>query len=183
VLAVARRLFAQHGYAQTSIRAIAAEAAVNQAQVVTYFGGKEALFLEAVSGFEMPGDVLGGGIDGMGARIARVYVDRWENMAQDDPWMALLRSSGSHEPSYQLLTAALQTQQTEPLARALGESGDGPVRNALVQCLIAGMILERYIYAWEPTRSIPAPVFEAALASSLQHAISGPLAAARNVTT
>jgi hypothetical protein len=44
-----------------------------------------------------------------------------------------------------------------------------------VECLIAGMIMARYIYRLEPARSLPAEAFEAALASSFQHAISGPL--------
>jgi hypothetical protein len=47
----------------------------------------------------------------------------------------------------------------------------------MVECLIAGMILTRYIYRLEPARSLPAPAFEAAFANSLQQAISGPLPA------
>src|SRR5581483_9115288 len=93
VLAAARRLFAMHGYAQTSIRAIAAQADVNHALVLSYFGDKEGLFMEAVGRFEIPSDALDGPIDGMGARIARAYMERWESMPEDDPWLALVRSS------------------------------------------------------------------------------------------
>ena len=59
----------------------------------------------------------------------------------------------------------------------MGETGEGPLRSAMVECLIAGMIMARYIYRLEPARSLPAAVFEAALANSLQLAISGPLPA------
>jgi AcrR family transcriptional regulator len=177
VLAAARRLFAAKGYEQTSVRAIAAAADVNQALVVTYFGGKEALFMEAVGRFEISQDALAGGTDGLGARLARAYVERWENMADDDPWPALVRSAVSHEASRELLAAALAAQRTVPLGRVLGESPDGPVRMAMVQSLIAGMIMERYIYRFEPARSLPASAFQAALAGLLQHAISGPLTA------
>jgi AcrR family transcriptional regulator len=176
VLAAARRLFAKNGYARTSIRAIAAEADVNHALVVTYFGGKEALFMEAVGRFQIPQDALAGDIEGMGARIARAYVERWENMADDDPWLALVRSSLSHEGSYQLLRSELEAQQAAPLSAILGGAGDGPARGAMVECLIAGMIMARYIYRIEPARSVPAATFEAAFASSLQQAISGPIA-------
>ena len=92
--------FAENGHARTSIRAIAAEADVNHALVVTYFGGKEALFMEAVGRFQIPRDAILGDIEGMGARIARAYMERWENMAEDDPWLVLVRSSLSHEGSY-----------------------------------------------------------------------------------
>jgi AcrR family transcriptional regulator len=178
VLRAARRLFAKNGYAQTSIRAIAAEADVNHALVVTYFGGKEALFMEAVGRFEIPQNVLEGSLDGMGARIARAYMERWENMADDDPWLALVRSSFSHEGSYQLLRSELEVQQTVPLREALGGTREGLQRSAMVECLIAGMIMTRYIYRLEPAGSLPAAAFEAAFASSLQQAISGPLPAA-----
>ena len=176
VLAAARRLFAARGYEQTSIRAIAAEADVNQALVITYFGSKQALFMEAVGRFEVPRAAIADGTNGLGARLARAYVDRWETMAEDDPWPALVRSAVTHEASRELLRSALEAQRTVPLGKVLGETGDGQVRTAMVQTLIAGMIMERYIYALEPTRSLPVPVFEAALADLLQHAISGPLA-------
>lgn len=175
VLAAARRLFAAKGYAQTSIRAIAAAADVNQALVITYFGGKQALFMEAVGRFEIPGDALAGGRGDLGARLARAYVGRWENLTDDDPWPALVRSAVSDEASRQLLRSALETQLAVPLGQALGDDGDGPVRNAMVQCLIGGMIMERYIYALEPACSLPAAAFEAALAALLQHAITGSL--------
>ena len=177
MLAAARRLFAKNGYAQTSIRAIAAEADVNHALVVTYFGGKEALFLAAVGRFQIPQDALEGSVEGIGAAIARAYVQRWENMAEDDPWLALVRSSFSHEASYQLLRSELTAQQTVPLRELLGGMGEGPVRSAMVECLIAGMIMARYFYRLEPAGSLPVHAFEAAFAASLQQAISGPLAA------
>ena len=175
VLTAARRLFAAKGYAQTSIRAIAAAADVNQALVITYFGGKQALFMEAVGRFEIPGDALAGGRGDLGARLARAYVGRWENLTDDDPWPALVRSAVSDEASRQLLRSALETQLAVPLGQALGDDGDGPVRNAMVQCLIGGMIMERYIYALEPACSLPAAAFEVALAALLQHAITGSL--------
>jgi hypothetical protein len=55
----------------------------------------------------------------------------------------------------------------------LGRADDAPQRSAMVECLIAGMIMTRYIYRLEPARSLPAAAFEAAFANSLQHAISG----------
>jgi AcrR family transcriptional regulator len=176
VLAAARRLFAERGYAQTSIRAIAQEADVNHALVVTYFGGKEALFMEAVGRFQIPPTALQGSTGDMGARIARAYMERWENMADDDPWLARVRSSLSHEASYKLLRTELEAQQTVPLRTTLGDTGDGPQRAAMVECLIAGMILTRYIYRLQPAASLPAPAFEAAFANSLQEAITGPTA-------
>jgi AcrR family transcriptional regulator len=171
VLTAARRLFAARGYAQTSVRAIAAAADVNQALVITYFGGKEALFMEAVGRFELP-EALDGGAEGPGAALARAYVQRWENMADDDPWPALVRSALSHEGSARLLRSAV-AERYAPLRAMLGDGDEGRARLAMVQCLVGGMIMERYVYGFEPARSLPAAEFEAALAGMLQHAISG----------
>lgn len=173
-LAAARRLFAARGFALTSIRAIAAEADVNQGLIMTYFGSKEALFMEAVGPFEIPRDMLAGAVEGIGARLASLYVDRWEHMAADDPWPALVRSALSHEPSAEMLRRALD-QQHAPLREALGDSDETEVRMTIVRCLIGGMIMERYLFADERARSIPVAVFEAALGGALQHAITGPL--------
>jgi AcrR family transcriptional regulator len=173
-LAAARRLFAARGFELTSIRAIAAEAGVNQGLIMTYFGGKEALFMEAVGPFEIPRGTVVGGLEGIGGSLARLYVDRWENMAADDPWPALVRSALSHEPSAQLLRSALDEQHA-PLREALGDRADTEVRMTMVRCLIGGMIMERYLYADTRSRSIPAAMFEAAFASALQNAITGPL--------
>jgi Tetracyclin repressor-like, C-terminal domain len=104
-----------------------------------------------------------------------LYVERWENMPPDDPWPALVRSALSHEPSRKLLQSELGAQRTQSLAKVLGETDEGVVRGAMVQCLLGGMIMERYIYQLEPSASIPVQTFEAALADCLQHAISGPL--------
>ena len=104
-------------------------------------------------------------------------MERRENMADDDPWLALVRSSFSHEASYQFLRSELEAQQTVPLREALGSTGEGPQRSAMVECLIAGMIMTRYIYRLEPAASLPAAAFEAAFANSLQQAITGPVPA------
>ncbi len=45
----AGRLFRARGFANVSVRAIAAEAGADPALVIRYFGSKERLFLEAVA--------------------------------------------------------------------------------------------------------------------------------------
>jgi len=48
ILDAAERLFAQHGYAATSLRAVTTEAGVNLAAVNYHFGSKESLLRETV---------------------------------------------------------------------------------------------------------------------------------------
>ena len=53
ILAAARSRFAEHGYAGTTIRAVATDAGVDAALVHHYFGTKDELFLAAL---ELPVD-------------------------------------------------------------------------------------------------------------------------------
>lgn len=66
ILDAAERLFAQHGYARTTIKQIGAEAGVNSALIYYYFGGKEALYHE----------VLGRFVDGLASRTTAAAVAR-----------------------------------------------------------------------------------------------------------
>src|SRR3954452_8016420 len=45
ILDQARRLFAQNGYAATTVKAVSVAAAVSPNLITRYFGGKEGLFL------------------------------------------------------------------------------------------------------------------------------------------
>ena len=49
ILDAARGIFASHGYAQTTIRAVAAEAGIDASMVMRYFGSKAGLFAAAAS--------------------------------------------------------------------------------------------------------------------------------------
>ena len=48
ILRAAQRLFADRGYADTSVRAVVAKARVNQASINYHFGGKDGLYREVL---------------------------------------------------------------------------------------------------------------------------------------
>ena len=48
ILKAAERLFAEHGYDDTSVRAIVAKARVNQAAINYHFAGKDGLYREVL---------------------------------------------------------------------------------------------------------------------------------------
>lgn len=54
ILAVAERLFAEHGFAGTTLRHVVSEAGVNLAAVHYHFGSKEDLFRAVVARFARP---------------------------------------------------------------------------------------------------------------------------------
>ncbi|WP_216895303.1 TetR family transcriptional regulator [Nocardia alni] len=175
VLSAARQLFAAQGYDAVSIRAIAAEAGVTAGLVMSYFGTKDALFREVVGG--------GAGIStGVTARaddgpeqlaqaLAHAYLERWDRLPPDDPWPALIRSALTHPPSADMLREVLEQQVSAPLTRLLDGSPTAEASAALVRSILFGVIMERYLFAHEPARSVPTADLEPALAAVLAVAL------------
>ena len=60
ILAAARTLFLERGYAGASVRSVASAAGVDAALPIHYFGSKEALFLEALPQMPDYQPLLGG---------------------------------------------------------------------------------------------------------------------------
>jgi AcrR family transcriptional regulator len=83
ILSAARSRFAEHGYAGTTIRAVATDAGVDAALVHHYFGTKDELFLAAI---ELPVDprqvlasAMNGGPEGAGERFLTVFLAVWDD--------------------------------------------------------------------------------------------------------
>jgi len=67
ILDVAERLFAEHGFAGTSLRSVVREAEVNLASVHYHFGSKEGLFRAVVAHIAQP--IVSGQLDELSQRI------------------------------------------------------------------------------------------------------------------
>ncbi|WP_155374692.1 TetR/AcrR family transcriptional regulator [Catellatospora vulcania] len=179
ILAAARELFAEKGFDAATMRAIAAAAEVDPALVHHYFGTKEQLF---VATMQFPMDprelieqVVAGGKDEAGVRLARVFVTIW-----DSPIGAigasLVRSAMSNEWTMRLLREFLITQILRRVQTELRlDAADAPLRASLVASQISGLALMRYIMKLEPLASLPADQVVAAVAPNLQHYITGDL--------
>ena len=175
VLSAARQLFAAQGYDAVSIRAIAAEAGVTAGLVMSYFGTKDALFREVVGGGAGIGTDVTAlaevGPERLAQALAHAYLERWDQMAPDDPWPALIRSALTHPPSAAMLRAVLEKQVSAPLTRLLDGCPTADASAALVRSILFGVIMERYLFAHEPARSVPTPELEPALATVLAVAL------------
>src|SRR2546425_8645195 len=95
ILAAARSQFAKSGFESTTIRGIAAGAHVDPKLVLHYFESKEGIFQAAM---DFPFDpaqaipeLLRPGLDGLGVRLARFFIDIWDSPA-GVPAHAILRS-------------------------------------------------------------------------------------------
>lgn len=137
LLEAARMRFARHGFGGTSVREIAADAGVDQALVIRYFGSKEKLFAMACPAEPKTYGVFSGPNDELAERLLDWLVSI-EAADGEGQFVTLLRSS-SDEAGTNLLR-----QRLENFTRQLAESIDGPhaeLRADLIASWILGIAM------------------------------------------
>lgn len=177
ILAAARTRFAAHGFAGTTIRAVAGDAAVDAALVHHYFGSKDDLFLAAL---ELPVDprqillpAVAEGIDGVAERLLGAFLSAWDDPELQPRLVAVVR--GVMDPAgSKLITEGFLPVVLQPVGQALGI--DRPeLRMSLVASQIMGVILLRYVLRVEPLASLPPDQLVATYAPTIQRYLADPL--------
>jgi AcrR family transcriptional regulator len=176
ILDAARRLFAERGYDGASLRAIGAEAGVDAALVVHFFGSKAKLLTASV---RWPFDpdveiarVLRAGHHG--EALTRLFVTTWDDLGDRNPIITLLRSATT-EPEAAALTREFLTRRLlAPLVAALG-SDHAELRADLVASQLIGLGLARYILRLQPLADADADAVVATVAPTIQRYLTGPL--------
>src|SRR5436309_6123236 len=97
ILDAAAKLFAERGYEGAAMRGIAAEAGVDAALVVHFFGSKAGLLSEAVKWpydpeVEMP-ELLADGRRHVGGNLVRFFLEVWDEGGSRHPSLTLLRAA------------------------------------------------------------------------------------------
>jgi AcrR family transcriptional regulator len=177
ILAAARTLFADGGFAGTSMRSIATAAGVDAALVHHYFGSKDDLFVAAleipVDPRERLAEVVAEGPEGAGERLVRVFLAVWDDPDLQLPLLGLARSI--LDPSGQrLLRDGFVPAVLLPVGVALGL--DRPeVRMPLVASQVIGLILTRYVFEVEPLASLPPEDLVTIYGPTIQRYLTDPL--------
>ncbi|CAM4090574.1 HTH-type transcriptional repressor AcnR [Mycobacterium basiliense] len=158
IVTTARRLFADSGYDQTSVRDIASAAGVDPAMIRHYFGSKAELFRSTV-GWPFEADALttaivDGDRNGLSARLTRVFFEAWERPESRAPLMAILRGAATHEESTVLVREFFGGQMYPRLAKAL-KGSDSELRIDLAMAQLLGIAYLRHVLRVEPIASTP----------------------------
>src|SRR3954466_8541661 len=124
IVEVAREHF-KKGYEQATVRGIAADAGVDVAMVYYFFGNKEGLFSAAVIDIpEHPLHELAGllddGLEGIGARLVRRFVERWDEGDTFEPLLTVWRSAADQPLARKLLRDTLAGPVAERVAAEVG---------------------------------------------------------------
>jgi AcrR family transcriptional regulator len=176
IAAAARAHFAAAGYDRTTIRAIAADAGVDPALVVRFYGSKEGLFREVMALPPAVGDAFAALADGprdtVGHRLAELVVGVLENPATQTVVLGRIRSATSHADAAALVRETV-TRDLLGLAGALTD--DEP----LIRATLVGAPFARHVVLVEPLSTMtPAEVVEV-IAPTFQHCLTGPLRSGR----
>jgi AcrR family transcriptional regulator len=148
ILASARRLFAETGYEGASVRDIAADAAVDPALVIRYFGSKDALFAQAAE-FTLGTPDLSREPGTMGEKFVRHFLRIWEGADASGGLPILLRSAASNDHAAARVRDIF-VGQVLPIVSALTGAEGAAQRAGLISSQMLGLAMCRYILKLPP---------------------------------
>jgi AcrR family transcriptional regulator len=160
------------------MRAIAADAGVDAALVVHFFGNKATLLAEAVEwpfdpDIEMP-RLLVDGKRHAGRHLAELFVHNWDEEGPRNPILTVLRASIVEPQAAEMMGQFLRRRLFAPLLEALG-SGQPDLRGNLAASQLIGLGLVRYVQRVEPLASAKPEDVVAWVGPTLQRYLTGKL--------
>ncbi len=172
IMQAARKLFGERGLDRTTMRDIAAEAQIDPALIIRYFGSKDRLFAEAAE-FRLNLPSLDGvPRDRIGETLVRHFIGLWEGGAATGGLPVLLRSAASSEAAAEQ-TREIFRRQVLPVVTAIGGADGASQRAALVSSQLLGMALCRYILKFPPLVSMPHETLVREMGRTIQRYATG----------
>lgn len=146
ILAAARERFGAAGFQAATIRAIAADAGVDPAMVMRYYGSKDKLFAAAAEFDLRFPDYAATDPAQIGRSLVRHFLERWEG---DEALVILLRSSATNGEAAQRMQRIFESQ-VEPLVATLAPAAEHEIRAGLIATQIIGMAFCRFVLRLPP---------------------------------
>jgi len=174
ILKAAQELFAELGYARTTVRDIAARAAIDPAMVMRYFGSKDALFARATAiDLKLP-DLTQTAPAQFGDTLIRHFLDIWEGLSSTGILTMLLRTSASDEDVAAKMRNVFAGQVLPMLAR-VADPAEVATRAGLIATQLLGLALCRYVLKVPPIVAMTPERIIASFGPLLQRHITGEL--------
>ena len=174
ILKAAQELFAELGYARTTVRDIAARAAIDPAMVMRYFGSKDALFARATAiDLKLP-DLTRTAPAQFGDTLIRHFLDIWEGPSSTGILTILLRTSASDE-DVAAKTRNVFAGQVLPMLARVADPAEVATRAGLIATQLLGLALCRYVLKVPPVVAMTPERIIACFGPLLQQHITGGL--------
>ncbi|HKS99946.1 MAG TPA: TetR family transcriptional regulator [Rugosimonospora sp.] len=171
ILHAARERFATDGYERATIRAIAADAGIDPAMVMRYYGNKEKLFAAAAEfDLDLP-DLTAIPHARLGAELVGHFLRRWE---RDDALVALLRAAVTNTAAAERMQQIFAGQLAPQVALVCPDPAEAATRATLVAAQMLGFALCRYVLRLAPARHLPADDVTGWLGPTVQRYLTQP---------
>jgi AcrR family transcriptional regulator len=165
ILSAARERFAADGYERATIRAIAADANIDPAMVMRYYGSKERLFAAAAElELRLP-DFSAVPRDELGVTLVAHVLTRWED---DDTLVALLRAAVTNDAAATRAREIFHQQVAGLVGGVSPDAGSINTRAGLVASQVLGLALTRYVLRLPPVAEMTVPEVVAWLGPTIQ---------------
>jgi AcrR family transcriptional regulator len=178
ILEAATAQFGSRGFDAATIRSIAAEAGVDPALVMHFFGSKNELFVAAIDWPFDPAEevprVIGADPAGTGKRLVELFVSTWDAEEKRNTIVALLRTAMNQDAAARQLREFIELEILAPVLAALG-ADQAELRSNLVASQLLGVGIVRHVLAFEPMASLPAPTVVDLVAPAIQRSLTGRL--------
>jgi AcrR family transcriptional regulator len=172
LLEAARALFAERGYEGTTVRDVAAVAAVDPALVIRYFGSKEELFVRATE-FELQlPDMAAQKTGKEGEVLVRHFFETWELRESATAMTILLRSAIGNEAAADKMREMF-AQQVLPAVARTGSRSTAPMRAGLIASQLLGLALCRYVLKIPGVSTATPEELVTSVAPTIQRYLSG----------
>ena len=178
IVGAARVEFAEHGWAGTTIRAVARAADVDPALVYHYFGSKEGLLDAATNPpqkwLESVAEVWTTPVDQLGRALITLLLASW---ADDEigPTLRAILQTAAHEPSTREKLRRIVEGSLMGVSELGTDERDRLVRSGLISAQMMGFALMRYVWQIEPVASMADDEAIAAIGPNLQRYVEGDL--------
>ena len=178
ILNAAGELFSELGFERTTMRRVAARAAVDPALIHHYFVNKEGLLAAALVLPVDPAALLTG-LDQDPQHAGEAVVRRVLGVWEADPQtrrhlLGLIRVGLSHEYAAGVLRDLLGRTVLTALARVVADDRQS-LRAALVGTQIGGLLLGRYVLGIPGVRDATPEELALAIGPVIQHYLNGPI--------
>jgi AcrR family transcriptional regulator len=178
IMEAARDEFAEHGWAGTTIRAVARAADVDPALVYHYFGSKEGLLDAATNPppkwLESVAKVWTTPVDRLGAALITLLLASW---ADDEigPTLRAILQTAAHEPVTREKLRRVVAGSLMGVSELGSDDRERLVRSGLISSQMMGFALMRYVWKIEPIASMTDDQAIAAISPNLQRYVNGDL--------
>ena len=173
ILEAARQQFAEDGYERVTIRGVAAQAGIDPALVMQYYGSKEGLFAAAARWPKEHESIKQATPETLPAAALADVFERFELSADREAVVALMRSCLTHPSATAIVRDEVMCDRTASVAATL-EGPDAELRASLLGACMMGLSMARYVMEVEPLASASREDVERLLTPALRALVEPP---------